>query len=188
MNLLHGILCSSTKWSVAVRDYILPFVLADHALGPNTLEIGPGYGATTAVLVNRTKSLTALELDEELAARLERRMGDRVKVVQGDGTSMPFADRTFDSVASFSMLHHIPSATLQDRLFAETFRVLRPGGLFVGSDSVTSFGLRLLHIRDVMVLVDPETLPNRLRKAGFEDIEVNVLAGKGFRFSAKRIS
>ena len=34
------------------------------------------------------------------------------------------------------MLHHIPSADLQDTALAEMARVLRPGGLIVGSDGL----------------------------------------------------
>lgn len=186
MNMFHGWLCSSAKWAAVVRDTILPYVLADKDLGAETLEIGPGYGATTDVLVGRTRSLTAIEIDPVLARRLEKRLGSRVRVVEGDGTKMPFLDGSFDAVTSFSMLHHVPSPALQDRLFAEAFRVVRPGGLFIGSDSVTSLGLRLLHIGDTMVLVDPDTLPDRLRAVGFTDIAVSVVAGKGFSFSARR--
>lgn len=186
MNRLHGLVCSSKTWARNVAREYLPWALEDVVLGPRTLEIGPGYGATTRVLVERTASLTALEIDSELATKLSRSLGHRCEVVRGDGTRMPFDDASFDSAACFAMLHHVPSASLQDRLFAEAFRVLRPGGVFAGADSMTSLVLRLFHVRDTMVLVDPETLPARLRAVGFEDVHTAALPGKAFRFRARK--
>jgi SAM-dependent methyltransferase len=132
------------------------------------------------------QALTALELDPRLAAHLEARLGTRVKVVHGDGTQMPFEPRSFTTVTCFTMLHHIPSSALQDQLFREAFRVLRPGGMFAGADSVTSLGFRLLHWRDTMVIVDPTTLSARLVNAGFSDVDIAVLPGKAFRFRARK--
>jgi SAM-dependent methyltransferase len=76
------------------------------------------------------------------------------------------------------MLHHVPTAELQDRLFAEAFRVLRPGGVFAGSDSVTSLRFRILHFRDTCNTVSPQTLPDRLHAAGFHGVDVEVHAGR----------
>jgi SAM-dependent methyltransferase len=67
----------------------------------------------------------------------------------------------------FTMLHHVPSKALQDKLFTEVCRVLRPGGVFAGFDSQLSLRFRFLHLGDTMVVVDPKTFPDRLRAAGF---------------------
>jgi hypothetical protein len=75
------------------------------------------------------------------------------------------------------MLHHIPTVDLQDQLFAEAFRVLRPGGVFAGSDSASSIPFRVLHFRDICNPVSPEQLPNRLRASGFGDVHVDT--GRG---------
>jgi hypothetical protein len=64
-------------------------------------------------------------------------------------------------------------------------RVLRPGGVFAGSDSRLSLRFRLLHIGDTMNVVDPEELPERLRRAGFEDVEVSLREG-AFKFRAAK--
>jgi len=83
------------------------------------------------------------------------------------------------------VLHHIPSAGLQDRLLHEIARVLRPGGVFVGIDGVDSRSLRVLHLFDTMVLVDPRTFPDRLRLAGFKDVQIDVNP-YALRFFARR--
>jgi SAM-dependent methyltransferase len=82
---------------------------------------------------------------------------------------MPFQAARFSAVVSFTMLHHLTSPELQDRLLAEACRVLRPGGVFAGSDSTASFLFRLAHLGDTMVLVDPDRFASRLQAAGFTD-------------------
>ncbi len=157
---------------------MLPWVLADVELGDNTLEIGPGYGAFLRLLVGKTPHLTAVEIDPAMAQRLQRLYGDRARVINGDGTGTGLPADEFSSVVSFTMLHHVPTPELQDRLFAEAFRVLRPGGVFAGSDSVGSWVFRVVHFRDTCNPVPPETLPDRLRAAGFGDVDVEVRASR----------
>jgi SAM-dependent methyltransferase len=99
---------------------------------------------------------------------------------------MSFPDATFDGALSFTMLHHVPSKAMQNRLLAEVARVLRPGGVFAGTDSLYSRSFRLLHLLDTMVVVDPDTFPERLRKAGFDDVQVDVLKPYAFRFRARK--
>lgn len=177
MNLCHRLCCNSDRWAKEVEGRLLPWVLADVELGDNTLEIGPGYGAFLRVLVDKTPKLTAVEIDTPMAQRLQRLYGERARIINGDGTATGLPGDEFSSVVSFTMLHHVPTTDLQDRLFTEAFRVLRPGGVFAGSDSVTSLPFRILHFRDTCNPVSPEALPDRLRAAGFHDIDVDVRHG-----------
>ena len=79
---------------------------------------------------------------------------------------------------------HIPTPMLQDRLFAEIHRVLRPGAVFVGMDVVDTWSLRLMHWGDSLVPIDPAHLAPRLRRAGFEDTDIET-EKHAFRFSAR---
>jgi len=186
MNLLHRWLCRSARWKKTVEDYILPWTLKGVELGSNVLEVGPGPGVTTDLLRGRVAHLTCIEIDRQLADSLARRMaGQNVTVVCGDATKMTLPDASFDGAVSFTMLHHVPSVELQDRLLSEVARVLRPGAPFAGTDSRYSPALRLLHVFDTMVLVDPETFPQRLEAAGFTDVRVDVNQ-YAFRFRAHR--
>ena len=72
------------------------------------------------------------------------------------------------------MLHHVPTTDLQDKLFAEVARVLRPGGTFSGVDSLDSDEFRELHVDDICNPVDANGLEARLRAAGFSEARVNV--------------
>lgn len=185
MNRLHHWLCRSAQWGRIVEDRI-PWVLSNADLGSNVLELGPGPGLTTDQLRRRVPRLTALEVDRKSAEALRARLhGSNVEVVTGDATAMPFPDASFSTAFSFAVLHHVPSAALQDRLLHETCRVLKPGGAFVGSDTLTSLFMRLMHIGDDFVPIDPDNFGARLNTAGFEvvEIEKNPYA---FRFHARR--
>jgi SAM-dependent methyltransferase len=87
---------------------------------------------------------------------------------------MPFDTGRFSGVVMFTMLHHVPTVELQDRLFAEIARVLRPGAPLVASDSLGSEELKAHHEDDTYNPVDPSTLPDRLAGAGFTDVDVRT--------------
>jgi SAM-dependent methyltransferase len=178
MNVIHRRFCDSKRWGRAVEESILPWTLEGLDLGTDVLEIGPGFAATTRALTDRPGALTALEIDEDSAHRLAAEFGDTVRIVEGDGTAMPFPDDTYSAVVCFTMLHHVPSPELQDRLFAEAVRVLRPGGVFAGSDSQPSLVMTLIHLGDTLVPVPPDTLAARLRGAGLADVEVTARPGR----------
>jgi SAM-dependent methyltransferase len=150
------------------------------------LEIGPGYGATTRILATRYPNLTAIEVDTDRAAALTTELGGSARVVPGSGAEMPFGDNEFSGVVCFTMLHHVPSTTMQDDLFAEAYRVLRPGGVFAGSDSQPNLRFRMLHIGDTMNVVSATTLPDRLTRAGFTDVRVEHEPNTIVRFWATK--
>lgn len=171
MNRFHRWYCGTSHWRRRLTGAILPQVLSGEDLGDHLLELGPGRGASTAWLRSVTSSLTSLELDPDLAAELDQRFAD-VEIVQGNAAAIPFADGSFTGVVCTTMLHHVPTAAEQDELFAEARRVLVAGGVFCGSDSLSTPIFRLAHRGDVMNVVDPEALPDRLAAVGFTDIRV----------------
>jgi ubiquinone/menaquinone biosynthesis C-methylase UbiE len=188
MNSAHAVVCSSGWWARTVERELLPWGLAGVDLGEEVLEIGPGFGATTRVLASRSGSLTVVELAEGYCERLRRTLDGDVEIVQADATAMPFADGRFSSVVCFTMLHHVPSRELQDRLLGEASRVLRAGGVFAGTDSLgTGRAFKLLHVRDTLVPVIPDELPARMERAGFIQPRVDT-GGRSFRFRAHKAS
>ena len=187
MNLVHRWLCNSSRWKATVETYILPWTLDGLELGASVLEVGPGPGATTDLLRTRAAHLTCVEINRRLADKLARRQSaHNVSVICEDATKMSFPDAAFDGAVCFTMLHHVPSAALQDQLFREVTRVLRPGAIFAGSDSLYSRSLGMLHLFDTLVPVDPATLPARLEAARFDDVQVEVMKPYAFRFRARR--
>ena len=72
------------------------------------------------------------------------------------------------------MLHHVPTIELQDRLFAEVARVLRPGAAAGRQRQPGQRRARPHHEGDTYNPVDPATLPDRLAAAGFADVDVRT--------------
>ncbi len=178
MNQQHLDLLGTDEWRQTLQDLAFPFAfgpLGPDALGADVLEIGPGPGMTTDLLRPLVPALTSIELDTALADDLRRRLaGTNVDVVEGDATAMPFEDGRFTGAVTFTMLHHVPTVELQDAMFREVRRVLRPGGLLVANDSVGREELAAFHVDDTYNPVDPSTLEERLGAMGYVDIEVAV--------------
>lgn len=186
MNEEHLRLCASAEWAALVREELLPWVLGDDDLGDDVLEIGAGPGLVTDLLLERGHRVTAVEIDEDLAAALRLRLAGRpVDVVTADAGALPLPDGRFSAAACFTMLHHMPGRQLQDRALAELARVLRPGGLLVGTDGEDTPARRALHAGDVFEPIDPAGLSDRLRSAGFTEalVESN---GDRFSFRARK--
>ncbi|MEO8456869.1 MAG: methyltransferase domain-containing protein [Chloroflexota bacterium] len=189
MNLFHRYYCNSDGWATVVKKRMIPWVLEKADLGDNVLEIGPGPGRTTEWLRDNVPHLTAIEIDHKLAQKLQRFASEKVRIVEGDATKMSLLSDTYSSAVCFTMLHHVPSESLQDKLLAEAFRVLRPGGLFTGSDSTPSLRWRIYHIMDTCVAIDPAKFEARLKNAGFTNIAVEALPKyHTFKFSARKPS
>jgi ubiquinone/menaquinone biosynthesis C-methylase UbiE len=172
----HVRLCASAEWGELVERVLAPWVLEDRDLGDRVLEVGAGPGVVTDVLRRRAPWLVAVELDEALASELGRRLaGGNVEVVTADASALPFQSGRFSAVACFIMLHHVPSLPMQDLMLGELRRVLRPGGVLVGTDGTDTPARRELHAGDVFLPVPPADLPGRLAAAGFADPIVDTL-------------
>ncbi len=190
MNRVHHWICRSAWWRRTLSQSLIPWALQDIALGHRTLEIGPGPGLTSQLLQQRIPRLICAELDYGLAHGLAhglRRQShtDNLHVLCGDAALLPLGSGSVDSVLAFTMLHHVSSASRQDALFAEVARVLRPGGVFAGTDSIQNPLFRLLHWGDTMQMVHPGTLTSRLKRAGFAHASVETRR-REFRFRAWR--
>ena len=166
--------CGSDEWRTVVRESMLPWAIGGTDLGDDVLEVGPGYGASTDVLGEMVARLTAVEIDPVLVGFLAERFAESssVVIVQGDATAMDYPDACFSGAVSFTMLHHVATAKLQDQLFAEVGRVLRCGAPFIAGDSLASPELEALHVGDVYNPISLDELPHRLEAAGFTGVDV----------------
>lgn len=186
MNQWHLDFLASPTWARFLEGELLPWILEAGDLGDDVLEVGPGPGLTTDLLRRHVERLTAIELDQQLAAALADRLaGTNVEVLHADATQSGLPSDRFSAAASFSMLHHIPEPSIQDRLFVELHRMLRPGGMLVAVDSRDREAIRGFHENDVFVPMDPESLGDRLLTAGFVDVEISTTDFE-VRFTARR--
>jgi ubiquinone/menaquinone biosynthesis C-methylase UbiE len=176
MNENHDKLMASQEWATHMHEDVLPIATAGVHLGPDLLELGPGPGAATDWLRHHVKRLVAVEHEAAAAARLAGRFAedDTVEAVTGDASALGYPDASFDTVATFTMLHHVPTRALQDKVLSEAFRVLRPSGVFLGSDSLASDGLHQFHEGDTYNPVEPAAFLTRLQTAGFAAVTLHV--------------
>ena len=67
--------------------------LADIQPGEHVVEIGPGKGILTQLLINKADSLTAVELDPRLAKDIQNRFGNTpsFKLIEGDAAKFDYA-------------------------------------------------------------------------------------------------
>lgn len=111
-------------WFVSRRRIF--FDLLDRALAGRrnlrVLEVGCGAGGMLGPL-QRYGRVTGMDIDREYLGYCRNRGFGRL--LCGSGHDLPFADATFDVVALFDTLEHIPD---EARALAEVRRVLRPGG------------------------------------------------------------
>lgn len=104
-------------------------VLAAEALPPRAriLDLGCGPGFLLRHLDARAYHCVGLEMRADVALEA-RESAPGTEVALGDGTRLPFADRTFDAVVALEVLEHVNDDAL---LLAEIRRVMRPGGLLM---------------------------------------------------------
>ena len=99
------------------------------------LEVPVGTGVLTMPVYQSLPkaSVTCLDYSADMMAKAQRRAEaaglDNVRFCQGDVGALPFADGSFDIVLSLNGFHAFPD---KDAAFAETLRVLKPGGVFCG--------------------------------------------------------
>jgi ubiquinone/menaquinone biosynthesis C-methylase UbiE len=186
MNGLEHFLCSTSLWRYFTQRQLLPWVMSGARLGDHVLEIGAGYGAATSQLRKAAPRVTSLEYDSNSARYLKaQHNGGPGGALRGDATQLPFASQSFPSAIAILALHHLRSRELQDRMFAEVYRVLRPGGIFLAFEINDSWVHRVGHIRSTFTPLSAGSAFARLTRAGFSRISVDFRRG-AFRLGALR--
>ena len=103
-------------------DYVA-FVTA-HAPPGRLLDLGCGVGWSSSLFAAQGYDVVGLDL---AAAALEPPPSERLRFSVGDAARLPFPDGSFDAVAAYQFLEHVPDP---QSVLLEVRRVLRPGGWF----------------------------------------------------------
>jgi ubiquinone/menaquinone biosynthesis C-methylase UbiE len=125
----------STRVDAEGFDKVRRALIGD--LEGRVLEIGGGTGAMFPYYSARAQ-VEAIEPEREFRAIAEERAArtdGRVRVTEGDGMRLAFPDASFDAVVFGMVLCSVPS---MERVLAEAFRVLKPGGKLRALEHVRS--------------------------------------------------
>ncbi|QEY31594.1 methyltransferase domain-containing protein [Synechococcus sp. RSCCF101] len=150
------------------------------------LDVATGTGATLRQLMGAFPEAQLLGLDlsraylREASRRLGEVPGALPQVLEGNAEAMPYASGSMQAVTNVFLLHELPGPVRQ-KVLAECFRVLEPGGVLVLADSVQQADAaafqpalenfsRAFHEPFYNDYVRDD-IPARLAQAGFTDIE-----------------
>lgn len=113
------------------RDHESRYVFAgQYVAGKDVLDVACGTGIGTSYLLRMgAKSCTGLDIDQE-AIDYARVVHRACTFVQADATNPALPDGSVDVVVSFETIEHLKE---QQKFLANCKRVLRPGGIFIGS-------------------------------------------------------
>jgi len=114
-----------------LEPYIPTFADFPSARDLDVLEIGVGAGSDFSNWCAHARHASGVDLTDAAIALTGERLAmfgvpsDRYSLQRADAETLPFDDASFDLVYSWGVLHHTPGTP---KAFAETLRVLKPGG------------------------------------------------------------
>ena len=164
----------------------IPVFVAAIGQGKRVLDLGCRSGALTRHFLDGN-SVVGLDVD---AAALEKAQALGIEPVQADVEEpLPFADESFDAVVVGELLEHLQ---FPDALVAEARRVLRSGGVLVGSvPNAFRVQSRLRFLRGKPPEDDPTHLrmfsPSAMSRllADFADVRLDFVGGRYTRLNAR---
>jgi len=160
-----------------------PTALAHLAPGETVVDLGSGGGIDVLLSARRvgpTGKAYGLDMTDQmlaLARENQRRTGlENVEFLKGEIEHIPLPDDSVDVVISNCVIN---LSADKDRVLAEAFRVLRPGGRFAVSDIVVRGEVPAEVRRSVELwmgcvagALEEQEYRDRLEHAGFTDIDI----------------
>jgi len=162
----------------------IEFLVRHVGRGKRVLDLGCRYGDLTQHYLEGNE-VVGVDIDAEALAECARRTGIETKV-QDLNQALEFPDETFDVVVLAEVLEHLP---YPDLTLGEVRRVLRPGGILVGSvPNGTRLRNRLTFLFTGVVEHDPthlwhygaRSLSSKLGRL-FERVSVELAGGRFLR-------
>jgi ubiquinone/menaquinone biosynthesis C-methylase UbiE len=156
--------------------------------GAELLELGCGSAAITTKRLAERFHLTGVDLSAEQIA-LAKQHVPHARFIHADMTRLNFSDASFDAVAAFYSLFHIPRSE-QAALLSQINTWLKPGGLLLATlgcyDMEAEFTPDWLGAEMYWSSYDAATNKNLVSEAGFTllsaEIETDIEEGDSVSF------
>ena len=165
------------------RRRVVDRLVQRHGAGAPILDAGCGTGLNLARL---PAGSVGLEINPRSVALLRKRL-PRHTIVEGDIESMPFGNESFATVVCTEVLEHVPSP---ESALSEIHRVLRPGGVLIGSVPARSLIWKLRFLSSTCPGHEPfhnEYVPSEVR-AMLRDFAVKRIWFSALRFNVMFIA
>lgn len=91
-------------------------------------DIGGGYGRLANEYLKRAKHPIIFDFSKTELKQAKDTFGDQIETKSGDVYKLPFKDNELDGLMMIRVTHHLKEV---DKVFAELYRVLKPGGVAV---------------------------------------------------------
>jgi SAM-dependent methyltransferase len=149
--------------------------------GKSILELACGLGRNVPMLEACDRYL-GIDLSDVAIERAARKFAGRPNLAfwRTDAVNSGLPEAAFDAVLAIEIIEHVHDP---ERLMAESFRLLKPGGRFL----INSANRDSLHLRMLRALGLPEfkATIEHIREFGFAEMTA-ILEGIGFRITASR--
>ena len=118
------------------------------------LELACGTGNFLKIFADKGLEVTGLDLSEPMLTQARKKLGKRARLVQGDMTAFDLGE-TFDAAyCVFDSLNYLQTEEEVFQTFRQTWKHLKPGGVFV-FDINTPFCLRFYWNHRIVVKEAP---------------------------------
>lgn len=174
-----GKLIDRVVWNMSGEEVTESHALSLSALPADfsgrLLEVPVGTGVLSMPVFRNMKNadITCLNYSEQMMESARKRAEEmhipNIHFVQGDVGKLPFEDESFDAVLSLNGFHAFPD---KEAAWMETYRVLKPGGIFTGCfyaeglTKRTDLLIRTFYVRSGFFtppFETPESLERRLK-------------------------
>ena len=97
----------------------------NYCSGKDVVEVACGTSQGLGYLLKIARSIEAGDYSNLILSKAREHYNNRIRLLQFDAQSMPFADQSKDLIILFEAIYYLPNA---EKFIRECVRVLRPGG------------------------------------------------------------
>lgn len=164
-------------------DFVKKYFLKSKDIYKRCLEIGPGTGRFTKLLLDSSFEVEAVEIAKGMIKKIKERFRDQnlnIKNIDA-GQELPYKSEYFDSVLAIRVLKYIPpwKTTLR-----EVYRVLKQNGDFVFSIS-NIYSVARFKGKAKYFLFKPKEVLDYLKDLGFNVIKISTTSRLPFPLYCK---